>query len=95
MKKNYSRDVQVCDYCGYVVIGAPHKIKRCVACDGQGKMYIDNETSFHILMNRMEETSHRRSSIADQGLLVKWYHATLSRWNQEIDTPTDRQGDLT
>jgi hypothetical protein len=26
----------------------------------------------------------------DKGLLVKWYHATLSRWNQEIDTPTDR-----
>ena len=58
---DHSRDVQVCDYCGYIVVGARHKIKGCVACDGQGKMYIDNETDFGVLMDRMRETSYRRS----------------------------------
>jgi hypothetical protein len=27
----------------------------------------------------------------NKGLLVKWNHATPSRWYQGIDTPTDRK----
>ncbi len=65
MNKDFARDTQVCNNCGYVVLGSSHKIKRCVACDGQGEMIIDNKTDLGTLLDQMEELSYRRSSVAE------------------------------
>ena len=57
-------DTWFCDNCRYVVV-APigRKFKRCVACDGAGRMILDNETSLGDLLDRMEEHSYRRSYV--------------------------------